>query len=234
MLMTVIHALYDLLEKPFGSFFIELAHVFYIFQKLAALEKLHYYGDLHVLQGQAIVNFDYVLVVERFQNLGFDENTINVTDRPDILSFYDFYSEILARLLVLSQKYTAEAAFSQFLPHLILPKETAGIKLITFGGIQNGLILDILEIVFVVFCAIGVEEPEVVIVDDLLDVIEGEFLVGDDDFVGFLGGLVRVVDINLVMREILSFLRLSFRARTQEKTSYSLNNMLKKKNIQNK
>jgi hypothetical protein len=63
-LMAVLHSLYDLPEKYLGGAFIESSLLFDILQQLSSLQELHDDGYFHVLECEAVVHFDYVIMVE--------------------------------------------------------------------------------------------------------------------------------------------------------------------------
>lgn len=63
-LMTVFHAFYDLPEKYLGSLLIQFPLLFNKLEQLSTLQAFHNNSNLHVLQSQAVVHLNNVLVVE--------------------------------------------------------------------------------------------------------------------------------------------------------------------------
>lgn len=61
---------------------------------------------------------------------------------------------------MLGQVDITEAAFSQFLAHLILSETAAGVEILPTSGIEDCLIFDVFEVVLEVLCAIRVEESD--------------------------------------------------------------------------
>ena len=61
--VAVLHALDDLLEEGLGRCLVKLALLLNYLEELAPLKKLHDDGHLHVLEGEAVVHLDYVVVV---------------------------------------------------------------------------------------------------------------------------------------------------------------------------
>lgn len=65
-LVAVEHGLDELLEKHLGLVLGESAFLLDVGEELAALEVLHDYSHLHVLQGQAVVHLYDVVVAQAF------------------------------------------------------------------------------------------------------------------------------------------------------------------------
>ena len=84
-LMTIQHALDDLLEECPACVLVQLAPLNNIVEQLPALQKLHYDGDLHILKREAVINLYNVVVTEGFQDLGFNEDGIDVAHRANVL-----------------------------------------------------------------------------------------------------------------------------------------------------
>lgn len=98
------------------------------------------------------------------------------------------------------QIHVPEAPFPQFLTHLVLTKTTAGIEILTPGGIEHSLVLKILEVVLEVFSTIRVEQPNGVGIEEFLDVVETNTLVGCLYLEGLSGAAGAVVDVELSRR----------------------------------
>lgn len=84
-----------------------------VVQEVSSLEELHDDYDFHVLHGKAFVHLNNVLMSKRFEDLSFDKNCVDITNRANIFSFDDFYGEFFFSLFVFSQIYFSEASFSQ-------------------------------------------------------------------------------------------------------------------------
>ncbi len=95
------------------------------------------------------------------------------------------------------QVHFAETAFAQDLLQLIFTKTAAGVKVLAFGGVEDGLVFNVREVVIKVLGAVGVEETEVVMREVLFDVIEGEFFMCEFYLDRFGRGCGVVVDEDL-------------------------------------
>jgi hypothetical protein len=84
-LMTIQHALDDLLKECSARVLIQLAPLNNIVEQLPALQKLHYDGDLHILKHETVINLYNVVMTEGFQDLGFNKDGIDVAHRTDVL-----------------------------------------------------------------------------------------------------------------------------------------------------
>jgi hypothetical protein len=95
---------------------------------------------------------------------------------------------------VLGQVDVAEAPLAQLLTHLVFTKAAARVEVLSARGVQHCLVLDVFQVVLEVLCAVGVEEPDHVDVEELSDIIEGYFLVRSLDFEGFAIVAAAIVD----------------------------------------
>lgn len=77
-LMAIQHSFNNLLEESVAGIFVQPAPLDNVIEQFTALEEFHNDGDLHVFEGEAVVDFDDVLVAQGFQDLGFDENGVDV------------------------------------------------------------------------------------------------------------------------------------------------------------
>jgi hypothetical protein len=77
-LMTIQHSFNNLLEESVAGIFVQPASLDNVIEQFTALEEFHNDGDLHVFEGEAVVDFDDVLVAQGFQDFGFDKNGIDV------------------------------------------------------------------------------------------------------------------------------------------------------------
>lgn len=64
--MAVVHGLGDLFYEDFGSFLIKSSFFLDVGEELPSLEVFHDYGNLHIFESQAIMNFYDVIVLEGF------------------------------------------------------------------------------------------------------------------------------------------------------------------------
>lgn len=152
--MTVQHAFDDLFEKSPAGLFIEFSSFDDIVQQFPTLEEFHYDGDLHVFEGEAVVHFDDVLVTQGFQNLGLNENGIDVAYRPDVLCFNGFDGKFLLCKFVDCKVDFSESAFTQDGLEFILTKAAAGVEVFTLGGVEDGFVLDVGKIIIEVLCTV--------------------------------------------------------------------------------
>lgn len=103
------------------------------------------------------------------------------------------------------QIHVPEAPFPQFLAHLVLSKATAGIEILTPCGIEHGFVLKILKVILEVFSTIRVEQSNGVGIEEFLDVVETNTLVGCFYLEGFSGAAGAIVDVELSRRELTIF-----------------------------
>lgn len=170
--MTISHGFDYLFEEYFGRLFIQFLLFLHVLQQLPALQVLHYYGDLHVLEGQAVVDSYDVVVFEGFQSFRLHENAIDFSCSAYLISFNNFDGKLLSSLFVLGQKDLSEPTFSQFLHHFVLPEATGGIKILTIGRIQHTLALDKLQIILKVLSTFGVKQPQMGIIKRFLNIFK--------------------------------------------------------------
>ncbi len=86
-LMTVQHSLDNLFEKGATCGFIKSSSLNNVVQQLSSLQELHDNGNFHIFQCETIVDFDYILMSQRFKNFCFYKNSVNITDRTYVLRF---------------------------------------------------------------------------------------------------------------------------------------------------
>ena len=115
----------------------------------------------------------------------------------------------------------AETALTQDLFQLIFTKTAARVEVLSFGGVEDGLVLNVREVVIKVFGAVGVEEAQVVMRKVLFDIIEGEFFMCEFYLDWFGRGCGIVVDEDLgigkgvqIFRRVIFCLRFSLQGRT--------------------
>jgi hypothetical protein len=77
-LMAVQHAFNNLLEESVAGIFVKPAPLNNIVEQFTTLEEFHNDGDLHVFEGEAVVDFDDVFVAQGFEDLGLDEDGVDV------------------------------------------------------------------------------------------------------------------------------------------------------------
>ena len=171
--MTIQHALDDLLEESPARILIQSAPLNNIIEKLAALQKLHDDGDLHILKREAVIHFDDVVVTEGFQDFGFNEDGVNVAYRTNVLCLDCLDGEFLSCELMDSQVHFAEPSLAQNRLKLVLTETAARVKILPFSRVQHGLVFYVGQIVVKILSSIGVKKSQVVMREVLLDVIEG-------------------------------------------------------------
>lgn len=98
---------------------------------------------------------------------------------------------------MLGQVDVSEAPFSQLLAHLVLAKTAAGVEIFALGGVEHCLVLEVLEVVLEVLSSIRVEQSDRVGIEEFLDVVEADSLVGRLDLEGLSGRAGAVVDEEL-------------------------------------
>ena len=59
------------------------------------------------------MNFNNILMFQRFENFRLNKDGINVVDRSNILCFDDFYGKFLGSLLVLCEKNLTVTTLSE-------------------------------------------------------------------------------------------------------------------------
>lgn len=79
-LMAVFHPLYDLPEEYLRSFLVQLPLLLHILEQLSTLQKFHDDGDLHVLECEAVVYFDDVLMVEGLEYFCLNEDIVDIAN----------------------------------------------------------------------------------------------------------------------------------------------------------
>jgi len=172
-LMTVKHSLDDLLEKRLTSNLVESSSLDYVIEEFSSLEEFHDDGYLHVFEGETVVDLHDVLVTQGLEDFSFDENGVNVTDRPDILRLDGLDRKLLLGQLMDRQIHLPEASFTQDLFEFILSETAAWVEVFSPGGVEDGLVFYIGEVVVEVLSTVGVEKAEVIMRDVFLDIIEG-------------------------------------------------------------
>jgi hypothetical protein len=76
--MTIQHSFNNLFEESVAGIFVQPASFDNVIEQFTTLEEFHNDGHLHVFEGEAVVDFDDVLVAQGFQDFGFDKNGIDV------------------------------------------------------------------------------------------------------------------------------------------------------------
>ena len=99
-------------------------------------------------------------MIQRFQDLSFNKNAVNIANRPNIFSFDNLDGVFLASLVMLGQEHVSKASFPQFLTDLVLPEAAAGVEILSLGRVEHGFMLDVLEVVLEILSAIGVEKSD--------------------------------------------------------------------------
>lgn len=68
--------------------------------------------------------------------------------------------------------HITKATLAQFFTHFILTKAATRIEILTSGCIENGLIFDILKVVFEVLCPIRIEQPDDIDIEQFSNIAE--------------------------------------------------------------
>lgn len=198
--MTISHGLDDLFNKDPCHLLRESFEVLNELKEFSSFQVLHDDDYFHVLQGEAIFYFDNILVLERFQCLGFHENAIDIRRVSSFVGLYYFDCVFLASLPVNCQPDFPEAAFPKFFGHLKFAKAAGRIKILAIGRVQSSFTLDKLEIVLEILSALRVEKSEMLVLELFLDLPEAVPFAGNLDLDGlFIQGSI-VIHVDKLVR----------------------------------
>ncbi len=78
-LVAVFHSSHNLPKKHLCGLLAQTPLFLDVLEQLSALQELHDYGNLHIFECEAVVNLDYVLMVEGLQYFGFNKDAVNIT-----------------------------------------------------------------------------------------------------------------------------------------------------------
>lgn len=123
--MAVEHAFDDLFEEGTTSILIQSSSLDDIVEKFTALEEFHDNGDLHIFEGETVVDFNYVLVTKGLEYLCFDKYGVNVTYGADVLCLDGLDGEFLTCHFVDGEVYFTEPSLTQDLLQLVFTETAA-------------------------------------------------------------------------------------------------------------
>lgn len=111
---------------------------------------------------------------------------------------------------MLRQKDIPEAPLAELLDHLVLAEAGAGVEILALGGVEDSFVFEVFEVILEVLCPVGVEKPDLGKPQYFFDVVHGQSLVSDFEFMRFAIGRTRFVDVHLNNRLFTIFSSLTF------------------------